>query len=176
MKNVRIALLALSLTAAASGAALADDMTPKTREQVRAELIQAQQDGTLIANSESGATFREMYPSRYPAAPASTVTREQVKAELIEAQRNGSLIANHMTGATYRDLYPSRYPAAPESDVTRAQVQAELLQAQRDGTLIANGHTGATYRDLYPSRYPAMHDAGAAMLGMAPLPNEMQMN
>ncbi|AOW12545.1 hypothetical protein LPB072_06485 [Hydrogenophaga crassostreae] len=176
MKNARIAMLALSMTAAATGSALASDTTAKTREQVRAEFFEAQQEGTLIANSETGTTFRQMYPGRYPAATASNTTRAQVRAELVEAHQQGTQIANARSGATYRDLYPNQYPTDMASTVTREQVRAELIQAQRNGTLIANGQSGATYRDLFPSRYPTMNDAGAAMLGLAPLPNATRMN
>ena len=66
MKNARISIIALALTAISAGSVFAADMTPKTREQVRAELMQAQRDGTLIADGQTGATFRDLYPSRYP--------------------------------------------------------------------------------------------------------------
>ncbi|PKO32186.1 MAG: hypothetical protein CVU36_04075 [Betaproteobacteria bacterium HGW-Betaproteobacteria-9] len=39
----------------------------KTREQVRAELREAQRNGDVMANSESGQTFKELNPGRYPA-------------------------------------------------------------------------------------------------------------
>jgi hypothetical protein len=118
MKNVRIALIALSFTAAAAGstAALATDMAGKTRAQVHAELLQAQRDGTLNANAMTGATLRDLSPTLYPSKQApSTVTRAQVLAELAEAQRLGTLNANAMTGATYRDLNPGNYPAKQDS-------------------------------------------------------------
>jgi hypothetical protein len=133
MKNARLVFLTLALTATTSGVALANESAPKSREQVRAELAQAQDNGTLIANSESGATYRDLAPNNYPTRQATTTkTRDQVKAELAEARRSGNLMANNQTGATYRDLYPNRYPT--------------------------------------------MNDAGAAMLGLAPLPNETRMN
>jgi hypothetical protein len=110
MKNVRTSLIALTLTLAA-GSVFAADMTPKTREQVRAELAQAQRDGSLIADGQTGATFRDLFPGSYmqPAA-ASSKTRDQVRAELMDAQRNGTLMADGQTGATFRSVFPGSYP------------------------------------------------------------------
>lgn len=180
MKTVRFALIALSLSAAAIGsnAAFAADMGGKTRAQVHAELLQAQRDGTLMVNSMTGATYRDLYPSRYPTQPATSgLSQAQVKAELAQARRNGTLIANNMSGATFRDLNPSRYPTqAAMPGKSRDQVQAELAQAQRDGTLIANSQTGATYRDLNPSQYPAMNHANTSVLGMGETPTATRMN
>ncbi|MBT9463632.1 DUF4148 domain-containing protein [Hydrogenophaga sp.] len=111
MKNVRTSIIALALTALSAGSVFAADMTPKTREQVRAELMQAQRDGTLIADGQTGATFRQVFPGSYmqPAA-AGTTSRDQIRAELMEAKRNGTLVADGQTGATFRDLSPQRYP------------------------------------------------------------------
>lgn len=111
MKNVRTSIIALALTSIAAGSVFAADMTPKTRDQVRAELAQAQRDGSLIADGQTGATFRDLFPGNYmqPAA-ASSKTRDQVRAELMEAQRNGTLIADGQTGATFRSLFPGNYP------------------------------------------------------------------
>ena len=178
MKTTRIALIALSLTAAAIGsnAAFAAEMGAKTRAQVHAELLQAQKNGTLIASNMSGATYRDMYPNQYPEQALSTVTRAQVQAKLVEAQNKGTLIANSTSGATYRDMYPSQYPEQAMSTVTRDQVQAELAEAQRKGTLIANSMSGATYRDLYPSKYPVKTDSDASMVGMGQASTTTQMN
>ena len=38
----------------------------KTRAQVLAELAEARRTGDLIANSETGAKYNEIYPGRYP--------------------------------------------------------------------------------------------------------------
>jgi hypothetical protein len=40
----------------------------KTREQVKAELAEAQRTGDIIADGESGKKLNELYPSRYPKA------------------------------------------------------------------------------------------------------------
>lgn len=82
----------------------------KTRAQVKAELAEAIKNGDMIADSESGMTFREMFPSQYPArAEAPGKTRAQVKAELAEAIKNGEMIADGETGMTYREMFPGRY-------------------------------------------------------------------
>ena len=59
------------------------EVQPLTRAQVRAELAQAQKDGTLVADNRPD----------YPAAhfkTTSTKTRADVKAELVKAQQDGS--------------------------------------------------------------------------------------
>ncbi|MDP2016069.1 DUF4148 domain-containing protein [Hydrogenophaga sp.] len=105
MKNVRTTVIALALTALSAGSVFAADMTSKTRDQVRAELMQAQRDGSLIADGQTGAKFRDVFPGSYmQPAPASTTSRDQVRAELMEAQRNGTLIADGQTGATFRSI------------------------------------------------------------------------
>lgn len=65
MKHARTARLALSHAATASGAAFASGLVPKSPDQVRADWVQAHQDGTLTAHSKS-APFRERGPSRHP--------------------------------------------------------------------------------------------------------------
>ena len=113
MKSQRLSLIALAIASTLSaGHALASD-APKTREQVRAELAQAQRAGTLIADGQTGATFRDLAPHRY--ATAVTVqgkTRADVRAEYEAARRNGDLIADGQTGATARDLFPAAYALA----------------------------------------------------------------
>jgi hypothetical protein len=105
MKNVRNSVIALALTAIAAGSVFAADMTPKTRDQVRAELAQAQRDGSLIADGQTGATFRDLFPGQYMQPAASfTTSRDQVRAELLKAQRDGSLVADGQTGATFRQI------------------------------------------------------------------------
>ena len=89
-----------------------------TREQVRAELTQAVAQGTLIADGQTGATFRELNPSRYPAMTRVGKSRADVLAELAQARADGTLIADGQTGATHRELSPALYP----------QMQATLPQ------------------------------------------------
>jgi hypothetical protein len=112
MKSARLSLIALALTAASVGTAFAADASaPKTRDQVRAELAEAQRNGTLIADGQTGATYRDLNPGRYGAKPAMvpSKTRAEVRAELQQAWANGELVADGQTGATYRDLAPHRF-------------------------------------------------------------------
>jgi len=174
MNRQVVSAIALAVAALSAGQALAQDAAPKTREQVRAELAEAIRNGDMVADGETGRTFREMFPGQYPAAntvakaparvevkaqvaPAQGKTRAEVKAELAEAIRNGDMVADGQTGATYRDLFPGRYPVehADAQGKTRADVKAELAEAVRTGNIVA-GDNGKTLRELNPGRYPAV--------------------
>lgn len=161
--KTRLSVVAIALSTLVAGHALAaDPAAAKTREQVRAELAQAQRNGDLIADGETGARFNQLYPHLYAQPTAVSKTRAEVKAELAEAVRNGDLIADGETGAKFKDVAPAQYAAdrseAPATTVavgkTREQVKAELAEAIRNGDLIADGETGAKFNQLYPNRYP----------------------
>jgi predicted RNase H-like HicB family nuclease len=164
--KTRLSVVAIALSTLVAGHALAaDPSVAKTREQVRAELVEAQRTGNLIADSETGLRFNQLYPSLYPQATVAAVgkTRDEVKAELAEAQRNGDLIADSETGQRLNQLYPEQYAASRTSvpaavvvaqGKTRAEVKAELAEAQRNGDLIADSETGLRFNQLYPNRYP----------------------
>ena len=132
MKNARNSIIALALTALSAGSVFAADMTPKTRDQVRAELAQAQRDGTLIADGQTGATFRELNPSRYPAMATAMKSRADVLAELAQARANGTLIADGQTGATFRDLSPALYPRMQDTmPLNRSAQNTEGMQKRQ---------------------------------------------
>ncbi|MBT3065646.1 DUF4148 domain-containing protein [Rhodoferax sp. U11-2br] len=136
MNRKTLSALTLSLAALVAGNTFAADLSaPKTRDQVRAELLEAQRTGNIQANGDSGKLLNELYPNQYPAkAVTQGKTRAQVLAELAEAQRTGDIVADGDSGKLLNELYPSQYPAkAVTSSVTRAQVLAELEQAQRSG-------------------------------------------
>jgi hypothetical protein len=136
MNRKYLSTLTLALAALAAGNALAADAAgPKTRDQVRAELAEAQRSGDIFGYGESGKKLNELYPSQYPAKPAvQGKTRAQVLAELVEAQRTGDIVADSETGKKLNELYPSQYPAKPAvQGKTRAQVLAELVEAKRSG-------------------------------------------
>jgi hypothetical protein len=59
----------------------------KTRADVKAELADAMRQGDLVANGETGATFKPLNPSWY-AQPvlAQGKTREIVRAELVKSR------------------------------------------------------------------------------------------
>ncbi|MBW0172487.1 MAG: DUF4148 domain-containing protein [Hydrogenophaga sp.] len=140
MKTARLSLIALALTTASAGMAFAADASaPKTRDQVRAELMEAQRNGTLIADGQTGATFRDLNPGRYSAMPATSMkTRAEVQAELRDAWARGELVADGQTGATYRDLNPGRYSAqtmAMQPVQPRVNMSTQVGQLQGDTTL-----------------------------------------
>lgn len=84
---------------------------PKTREQVRIELMDAIRTGDLPANDETGRMLNEVNPSAYPPKPsAACKTREQVRAELADAHRTGNLPASHDSGCMHRNMHPHRDP------------------------------------------------------------------
>lgn len=94
-----------------------------TRAQVRAELIQAEKDGSLAAISDND------YPVLHSTGPAKT--RAEVRAELIQAEKDGSLaeISNNN--------YPVLHSSGPSK--TRDEVRAETAAAMKDGTLNYRG-------------------------------------
>jgi hypothetical protein len=124
----RLSVVALALSTLIAGHALAADATiPKTRAEVRAELAEAIRDGSMMADGQTGATFKDLYPSRYAQPVASGKTREEVKAELAEAIRNGDMVADGQTGVTFKQLNPDLYPQqAVAQSKTRGEVRAEL--------------------------------------------------
>lgn len=144
MNRKYLSTLTLALAALAAGNALAANAAaPKTRDQVRAELLEAQRTGDIVADGESGKNLNELYPSQYPAkAVVQGKTRAQVLAELVEAQRTGDMVANGNSGKKLNELYPSQYPAkAVVQGNTRAQVLAELAAAKRSGEYdLINNH------------------------------------
>ena len=102
----------LAVLALSAGLALAQEPGgPKTREQVRAEWMEAIRTGNRPANDETGRMRNEVNPSAYP--PKVVVpckTREQVRAELDEAKCTGNMPAPDDSGCMLRDLYPDLYP------------------------------------------------------------------
>lgn len=162
--KTRLSVVAIALSTLVAGHALAADASvAKTREQVRAELVEAQRNGDLIADGETGLRFNQVSPHLYPQATVVAKTRAEVKAELAQAQANGDLIADGQTGARFNEAFPAQYAAsrtaAPAPTVvaqgkTRAEVKAELAEAIRNGELMADGQTGARFKDVNPGRYP----------------------
>jgi hypothetical protein len=151
MKKTYAATIALALSTLVAGQAMAAYTSPagKTREQVRAELTEAQRTGDIVAdkayynetNVGSGRKLNELFPSQYPAKTSLPgKTREQVRAELIAAQAAGEIVADKSyadetsigAGRKLNELLPNRYPAkAVATGKSRAQVRAELAEAQR---------------------------------------------
>jgi hypothetical protein len=161
MKKLSVVAIALS-TLVAGHAFAADASVGKTREQVRAELIQAQRNGDLIADGETGARYKDLFPAQYAQPVAVSKSRAEVKAELDEALRTGDIVADGQTGAKANELFPAQYaqaranqPVAATAAVgkTRAEVKAELAEALRTGDYVADGQTGAKANELFPGKY-----------------------
>lgn len=64
-KFVSALTLALA-TLAAGNAQTVDPAAPKTRAQVKAELLEAQRTGDIIMGGEQGWKLNELFPGRYP--------------------------------------------------------------------------------------------------------------
>jgi hypothetical protein len=87
----------------------------KTREQVKAELAEAQKNGTIVT-SFVAKQVRDIYPGNYPDTTGSAnqdggKTREQVKAELAEAQKNGDIVVSFAARPAH-EVHPGEYPEA----------------------------------------------------------------
>lgn len=168
------ALIVLSLIAPA---AFASDQTAnsKTRDQVRAELLQAAvQSGDMLASGESGLTLKQLNPGAYPltSPAAGAKTRAQVQAELVQAIQSGDLIAVGESGARMSELQPARYPGVAAGPTkTREQVQRELAQAMAEGEVVAVGEDGRTLHEMYPERYHAAHPGAVAASSHASPPS-----
>jgi len=106
----RVSALALAVAATAAYA-----HTGKTRGQVEAELMAAEQAGDVPG--PAGVPLRAIYPSMYPAASAAPgKAREEVEAELMAAEQAGDVPGP--AGVPLRAIYPSMYPAAETAGST----------------------------------------------------------
>jgi len=105
-------LVGAAIVAVATSCATANADPGKTREQVPAELIAAQQAGDFPEN-ENGMTTPEVFHCLYGADTAvrSGKTRAEVHAELAAAQRAGD-VRIRLFGFTPRELFPDSYPLA----------------------------------------------------------------
>ena len=128
-----------------------------TREQVRAELVEAIRTGDMPANGEQSRKLNELYPSLYPAKQVqASLTREQVKAELTEAVRTGDMLANGEQSLKLNELYPSMYPAKQvQASLSREQVKAELAESIRSGNYMISDN-GQKCNEAHPSMHAAM--------------------
>jgi hypothetical protein len=140
--RLALSALTISVTLVGSGAALGQEY--KTREQVRAELAEANRDGSIL--SGDGTLWRDLGAPRRPGDTAlAGKTREQVKAELAEANREAAILSND--GTLWRDLGTPRGTADTGlAGKTREQVRAELAEANRNGTIVSGD--GTLWRDL----------------------------
>ncbi|MCJ7798600.1 MAG: DUF4148 domain-containing protein [Polaromonas sp.] len=146
--NTAASLMALAL---AAGPVLAQDAAgAKTREQVRAELIEAQQRGEIMVDGESGRMLNELAPQRYRSSMmAEGKTRAEVRAESLEARRTGDSLAGSDHDSAFTQPV-SAMAAGPGR--TRAEVKAELMEAQRRGETLMNGDSWSSFDGGYPYR------------------------
>src|SRR6266481_2253152 len=105
--RLALSTLAISVTLVGSGAALGQEY--KTREQVQAELAEANRDGTIL--SGDGTLWRDLGAPRRADTTLAGKTREQMQAELAEANRDGTILSGD--GTLWRDLGSLHYLAAP---------------------------------------------------------------
>jgi hypothetical protein len=111
MKKSYAVTIALVLATLGSTHAFAADASTAqfTKQQVLAELIEAQRTGD-ITDGRTGKKLNELFPGSYPAKPVTQgPTRQQVLAELAEAQRTGDMPVGE-TGKKANELWPSLYP------------------------------------------------------------------
>ena len=81
----RLSVVALALSTLIAGHALAADAA-KTRAEVRAELAEAIRDGSMMADGQTGVTFKQLNPDLYPQrAVAQGKTRGEVRAERVKS-------------------------------------------------------------------------------------------
>lgn len=125
MKKTNVAL-AICAAAALSVASMASAQG-LTRAEVKAQLAQAQAEGTpdALDSPDSGSAYLSRHFH-------STEPRTEVKAELAQAQANGTL--NVLDGPDSGSAYLSEHFHSTEP---RSEVNVELAKARADGTLSA---------------------------------------
>lgn len=118
-----VAAATLSLFGLAAQAQSSDQ--PKTREQVRAELVEARANGELNSHLHGDdAHFR-------PQTFVSTKSRAQVRQETAEARANGEL-DHYLQG----EVYPAQNVVSTKS---RAEVRAEAARAAAEQRGLSRG-------------------------------------
>src|SRR4051794_26391110 len=161
MSPRRFPLPLLLLAASAAGHA----QSPRTREEVRAELLEAQRTGNVLAGGESGLTLRELYPQRYGVAPASGLTRAQVREQVREAQRTGDLLAGGEFGVKLNEVNPQAYPPREmAAGKPRGEAEPARREPTRGGHRRRAGGSGHLLRPLHPHRFARVRPAGDAPL------------
>ena len=120
MNRKHITAIAAALIALSATQVFAAD-GPKTREQVKAELVEAVRTGNVPADNESGLMLNQVRPDLFPSQDRSAgKTRAEVKAELNEAVRTGNIVADGESGKKLNELYPARYAAKAAADALTA--------------------------------------------------------
>jgi len=110
--------------------AQAEEAGPKSREEVKKELVEAHKAGTHDMGGQASTV-------KLPASSSKT-TREQVKKELAKAHKEGT----HDMGGQASTL---NQPAS-SSKTSREQVEKELAKAHKEGTHDMGGEASPTKR------------------------------
>ena len=158
-------LIILALSAAPAFAFNADHgAKSKTRDEVKAELMQALRSGDIMAGGEIGAKVSDLNSGRYQlTTPALGKTRDQVRAELEQAVRSGDMFAAGESGSKLNELQPELYPAkAAQVGKTREEVKEELAEAIHTGDLMAAGEDGRKLNEIFPGHFHQHHAGSAA--------------
>lgn len=146
-KTLAPSMTMLLIAAAAISGAHAQTSMPRTRDQVRQELVEAVRNGT-IARGEQDASMREM-------SVAAGRTRAEVRAEFATARKSGDLLASGESSLTLNELHTAQHPPlGVVGGKTRAQVLAELADAQRTGETVAAGELGPMLNATHPGVTP----------------------
>ena len=126
LRVVSLSMLAATLAAAASVALAAGDPEAVSRASVRAAVLQARNDGTLM---RAGEAMRD--PVVSTSASESTLSRRQVRDETLMARATGQLVPAGQGGTSFV------IPAGTQ--MARADVRESVRQANLNGELARAG-------------------------------------
>ena len=121
MKRTQISAIAIAFSTLFAGQAMAADNAPITREQVKAEIVQAVNNGYNVV-TESGRFAKDVFSSNYPAPQVESLTRAQVRAELAEAIASGNVIVNE-SGQRANEVFSSNYAQDSSIGKSREEVR-----------------------------------------------------
>lgn len=133
MKRTQISAVAIAFSTLFAGQAMAVDNAPITREQVKAEIVQAVNNGYNVV-TESGHFAKDVFSSNYPAPQVESLTRAQVRAELAEAIASGNVIVSE-SGQRANEVFSSNYAQDSSIGKSREEVRQELAEAIKNGLL-----------------------------------------
>lgn len=134
MNRSTFSALALAVAALSSVGAQAADGSV-SREQVRAELAQAQRSGDLLAAGEAGLARNQANPAAYGAQSAAGLSREAVQAELAQYRREGV----NPWSMSYNPLKSFR------SSTSRDAVSSQFLEAREQVAAFTGEDSGSSY-------------------------------
>ena len=135
MNRSTFSALALAVAALSSVGAQAADGSV-SRDQVRAELAQAQRSGDLLAAGEAGLPQNQANPAAYGAQPAAAgVSRQAVQAELAQYRREGV----NPWSMSYNPLKSFR------SSTSRDAVTSQFLDAREQVAAFTGEDSGSSY-------------------------------